>query len=420
MIKPSLAASVNIATTCLDTECRTTIASPIYINACGFISALGSSTKDINQNLLAGNAPGLIQDNTTLVDHCTTFVGRVTQALPSIPTGLNLTKSRNNQLALAALLPCSDAINQAKERYGSHRIAVVVGTSTSGIDEGGKAIKQYVESGQLPDNYSYKQQELGDLAHFIANYFGLDGPAYVISTACSSSGRAFISAQRLLNAGLVDAVVVGGADSLCGLTLNGFHALEALSQKHTQPFGQARDGINIGEAAAFMLVSNERNKSSPNIALLGAGESSDAYHISAPHPEGRGAIEAMHKALNSAGLHPEQVGYINAHGTATPLNDQVESKAIHHIFADNVPVSSTKRLTGHTLGAASAVEAAISYHILRYDLTIPAQSTAYSIDQRLPPIQLAKPDIKPRQPIILSNSFAFGGNNVSLIFGEVS
>ena len=216
---------------------------------------------------------------------------------------------------------------------------------------------------------------------------------------------------------MVDAVIVGGVDTLCKLTLNGFHGLEALSTEHCQPFSAQRKGINIGEAAAFMLLSKDKLKQ-PSVALLGCGDSSDAHHISAPHPEGNGAEQAMRNALRDADLEPEQIGYVNAHGTATPLNDSMESKAISRVFPNKVPVSSTKPLTGHTLGAASAVEAAIAWHILSFDLSLPlqkCQDKAEDID-----IDLVDCYQKLKSKNILSNSFAFGGNNISLIFGVVN
>lgn len=204
-----------------------------------------------------------------------------------------------------------------------------------------------------------------------------------------------------MRSGLVDAVIVGGVDTICRLTLNGFNGLEALSQNLCQPFSENRDGINIGESAAIMLLGQTPSK----VALLGTGDSSDAHHISAPHPEGVGAEQAMQKALDDAGLTAADIGYVNAHGTATPLNDSMESKAIHRLFPNNVPVSSTKPLTGHTLGAASATEAAIAWHILKHDLPLPiqhCQNKAEDIE-----VSLVETQTKLQGKAILSNSFAF-------------
>jgi 3-oxoacyl-[acyl-carrier-protein] synthase-1 len=300
------------------------------------------------------------------------------------------------------------------QRYGVDRVAVVAGTSTSGIADGETALLYQMQTGRFPEDYYCDKQEVGNLSEFIMSHFGLKGAAYTISTACSSSGRAFISAARLLQSGMADAVIVGGADSLCRLTLNGFQALESLTDTLCNPFSKNRRGITIGEGAAFFILT--RDASEERIALLGFGDSSDAYHISAPHPEGVGAEEAMRRALADAGMVPDDIGYINAHGTATVLNDEMEAKAIYRLFGDRVPVSSTKPLTGHTLGAASAVEAAICWHLLRYGLEIPKQVSDGNYPEDFP-IRLAQAGSYLDKRAVLSNSFAFGGNNVSLIFG---
>lgn len=397
---------------------------PIYIQDCGFHSALGSSIADIHGCLKDERESNMVEVSDMLNDGKRTVVGKVSGELPEIPPAQAQYATRNNQLALSALNQIKDSIEQAKSQFGADRIAVVIGTSTSGISDGEAAFKHKLAHGEFPEHYHYSKQELGNTSEFVSQYLSLAGPSYAISTACSSSGRVFLTAQRLLDSGMADAVLVGGVDTLCKLTLNGFHGLEALSTTHCKPFSATRDGINIGEAAAFMLLSKTKlaptspTKNSPYIALLGCGDSSDAHHISAPHPEGNGAEQAMRKALNSANLQAEDIGYINAHGTATPLNDSMESKAIHRIFANKVPVSSTKPLTGHTLGAASAIEAAIAWHILKYDLPLPlqkCQDKAEDIE-----IDLVNCAQKLKVKNILSNSFAFGGNNISLIFGVVN
>lgn len=384
---------------------------PVFIHDCGFHSALGSEAVAIHQALQSGQSKGMLIDNEILNTHTPTVIGRVTEALPPIPQPLSQYSTRNNQLALSALLQIKSSVEDAIEQYGADRIAVIVGTSTSGISDGEVAYAQKINQGAFPEDYHYTKQELGDSANFVADYFNITGPCYTISTACSSSGRVFISAKRMLQAGIVDAVVVGGVDSICKLTLNGFNGLEALSNQLCQPFSADRSGINIGESAAFMLLSTKPS----HIALLGAGDSSDAHHISAPHPEGNGAKQAMRAALKDAGLTPEDIGYINAHGTATPLNDSMESKAIYRVFGDSVPVSSTKPLTGHTLGAASATEAAIAWHILRHQLPLPMQRCVNKADDI--EIALVESEQYLDGKAILSNSFAFGGNNISLIFG---
>lgn len=387
---------------------------PIFIHDCGFHSAMGCETAQIHSTLARGHGAHMLRDDTILNTGTATIIGRVTESLPEIPATLARHASRNNQLALSALQQIEPSVRHAITRFGADRIAVIVGTSTSGISDGEHAYAQKLDQGDFPADYHYRKQELGNTSDFIADYFGITGPCYAISTACSSSGRVFISAKRMLKAGLVDAVIVGGADTICKLTLNGFNGLEALSNTLCQPFSADRNGINIGEAAALMLLSREPS----DIALLGVGDSSDAHHISAPHPEGLGAYEAMQKALTDAGLTPQDIGYINAHGTATPLNDSMESKAIFRLFGDGVPVSSTKPLTGHTLGTASATEAAIAWHILRYDLPLPKQRCQNKAPDIA--ITLVESDQTLQGKAILSNSFAFGGNNISLIFGYVN
>lgn len=393
---------------------------PIYIHACGIHCALGLSRSVIHHSLQSGDAPGMQVTTDSLNSGGQTVVGRAVDPLPEIPARFSHQNTYNNRLALSALNDIKPEIEHAIARYGRERVAVIVGTSTFGMADGEAAMTAFLENGAFPDDYHYHQQEPDNTAEFIADYFDILGPVYTLSTACTSSARALISAKRLLESGLVDAVLAGGADSLCQLTLNGFHGLDALSSERCNPFSQNRNGINIGEGAAFLLLSrepriHEGDPNTPHIALLGTGDSSDAHHISAPHPDGLGAERAMRRALADAGLSPAQIGYINAHGTATQLNDAMESRAIARVFGSQVPVSSTKPLTGHTLGAAGAVEAAICWHVLHHQLPLPAQVNDGELGDI--PISLVSPGMALRQPAIMSNSFAFGGNNVSLIFG---
>lgn len=382
----------------------------IYIHALAMNSALGDNQKTQLAILAGEKSSAIFLESGWLNDGKSTVVGKVLAKLPMVPSELTHKNTRNNRLALSSLLPIEKQIKETIKQFGADRVAVVVGTSTSGISDGEVAL-----ANGLPDDYHYHQQEVGNLGQFVADYFSISGPTYTISTACSSSGRVFISAKRLLNAGLVDAVIVGGSDSLCQLTLNGFHGLEALSTSACWPFSENRKGINIGEASAFMLLSKHKN--STGLALLGTGDSSDAHHISAPHPEGKGAIEAMQKALLDANLTVDDIGYINAHGTATKLNDAMESKAIYSLFKDHTPVSSTKPLTGHTLGAASILEASICCLILQEKIDLPIQINDGKFDTSLAPIRLVGESEKLKKTAVLSNSFAFGGNNMSLIFG---
>lgn len=391
---------------------------PIYINACTSISALGAEHRDINACLAGKKTPNIVRDNKLLVQSQNCYVGKIKPELLAMPLEYKNYASRNNALIYSVLTPIESQIRAMIARFGAARVAVLVGTSTSGIADGEAALKHKLAHGNLGDNYSYSMQEIGNAAEFIAKYFAITGPSYTISTACSSSARVFISASRLLDADIVDAVIVGGADTLCRLSVNGFKSLESLAKDPCQPFSATRSGITIGEAGAFMLLSKEKPKKLPAIALLGCGESSDAHHISAPHPAGDGAKIAMQRALDRAGLLASDIGYINAHGTATKLNDSMEALAIGHVFGKNTPVSSTKPLTGHTLGAAGAMEAAIAWHILNYNLDLPQQYNCREQDPLLD-INLIMDNQKIKQPVILSNSFAFGGNNAALIIGRV-
>ncbi|MFQ1903505.1 beta-ketoacyl-[acyl-carrier-protein] synthase family protein [Aeromonas veronii] len=383
----------------------------LYIHAYSLINALGRGKDEVSAALEAWRTRGaspLDGERWTLVDGRTSPVGRVRQPLPAVTIAPY--DSRNNRLLLTALADIEDEVNAAIARVGSQRVALVLGTSTSGIGEAEAAVAASERGETLPPQFDYVQQELGSPSLFLAAHLSLEGPAMTISTACSSSARAFITARRLLASGHADVALVGGADSLCGLTLNGFDSLESLSEQRCQPFSAGRDGINIGEGAALFLVSLEPAP----LALLGDGESSDAWHISAPHPQGEGAERAMRMALTRAGLEAEQVGYVNAHGTATRLNDEMESRALARLFPNKVPVSSTKVLTGHTLGAAGATEAALCCLLIERGLPLPPQGE--TADPALAPIALVQE--QGSVDIIMSNSFAFGGNNVSLIFGK--
>ncbi|MGH8106542.1 MAG: beta-ketoacyl synthase N-terminal-like domain-containing protein, partial [Arenimonas sp.] len=247
---------------------------------------------------------------------------------------------------------------------------------------------------------------------------GVKGPSHVISTACSSSAKALASGVRLLDAGIADAVIVGGSDSLCAFTLAGFGSLESLSVDRCNPFSANRKGINIGEGAALFVMSREPGP----VQLLGWGESSDAHHMSAPEPSGAGAGSALLQTLQRANLQPHQIDYINLHGTATPQNDAMEARIVHEIFGDAVPASSTKALTGHTLGAAGAVEAALCWLSLvqNPENALPTHWFDGEPDTGIPSIQLVQPGQKNSRPLqyIVSQSFAFGGSNAAICLGR--
>ncbi|UDI93379.1 MULTISPECIES: beta-ketoacyl-[acyl-carrier-protein] synthase family protein [Pseudomonas] len=393
-----------------------------YLNALGVICALGRDKQAVARNLFAGDCSGMRRESGWVPER-ELPVAAVHGDLAPIPDALADQRSRNNQLLLEAALQIRDDIEQAIQTYGRDRIGVVLGTSTSGIDEASRGLAHYIRDHQFPADYDYRQQELGAPANFLADWLQLSGPTYVISTACTSSARALMSARRLLDLGLCDAVLCGGVDSLCKLTLNGFSALEAVSDERCNPFSANRNGINIGEAAVLFVMSKERG-AGPGIALLGAGASSDAHHISAPEPTGRGARQSMQKALDQAQLQAGDISYLNLHGTATQHNDAMESLAVAALFVDGVPCSSTKPMTGHTLGAAGALEAAFCWLSLSADNpdhALPPHIWDGQADPALPALKwvTASERLASTAPrYLMSNSFAFGGNNVSLIIGD--
>lgn len=330
---------------------------------------------------------------------------------------------RNNRLAQLALEQdgFATAVKMAVERYGASRVGVFIGTSTAGILQTELAYRRRDPvTGALPPDFNYRgTHSTFSVADFTSHYFDLTGPAVVVSSACSSSAKVFSSARRMLAAGFIDAAVVGGVDSLCLTTLYGFNSLGLLSGQACRPFDANRNGISIGEAAAFALLERlPEHLDADAVLLLGVGESSDAYHISSPHPEGLGARMAMQDALKMAGLRPADIDYINLHGTATQSNDDAEGKAVLALFGSQTPCSSTKGATGHTLGAAGGLEAVICALALQNNL-LPAGLNTEHLDPKLNLNYLMN---NREQPIahVLSNSFGFGGTNCSLVFGKAT
>ena len=350
-----------------------------------------------------------------------TYVGEVPDVdAQRLPANLQKFDCRNNRLAELALQQDGflESVQAAACRWGRRRVGVFIGTSTSGILQTELAYRaRDPDSGVLPPGFEYATtHNTFSVADYVRQRCRLEGPAVAVSSACASSAKVFGSARRMIEAGLIDAALVGGTDSLCLTTLYGFHSLQLSSTAPCRPFDVARDGISIGEAAAFAVLERlPDDLQGGSVLLLGVGESSDAYHMSAPHPEGQGAKRAMHAALTAASLEPSDVDYINLHGTGTPSNDRAESQAITSIFGPTTPCSSTKGATGHTLGAAGALEAMIcalsiknglmpgGVHTTRIDPTLTAH---YIRENRRAAIRR-----------VLSNSFGFGGTNCSLIFG---
>ncbi|MCY7369867.1 MAG: beta-ketoacyl-[acyl-carrier-protein] synthase family protein [Polaromonas sp.] len=347
-----------------------------------------------------------------------TFIGRVPGVEDqSLPARMSDYLCRNNQLALLALTQdgFESAVHQAITSYGPSRIGVFMGTSTSGILSTEVAYRHREGSGStLPSGFRYAHtHNTFSVSSFVRDHFQLEGPAVAVSSACSSSAKVFGNASRMLECGLIDAAIVGGVDSLCLTTLYGFNSLELLSPERCRPFGAHRSGISISEAAGFALLTRERPPSPGAVAVTGIGESSDAHHMSSPHPEGAGALAAMQQALAMADLSPEAVDYINLHGTATPSNDAAEGKAVATLFGSSVPCSSTKGHTGHALGAAGIVEAILSSLAIRHGV-LPGGVNTLERDAALDVNYLLTNQISEVRTI-LSNSFGFGGSNCALV-----
>ena len=328
---------------------------------------------------------------------------------------------RNNRLLQMTLEQdgFADAVHAARQKYGADRIGIFLGTSTAGILQTELAYRRRdATTGALPADFKYgTTHNTFSASDFTHRYFGLSGPAVAVSSACSSSAKVFASARRMIEVGLIDAAVVGGVDSLCLTTLYGFNALGLLSAQPCRPYDRDRNGISIGEAAAVVLLERlPDDLDADAVLLLGIGESSDAYHMSSPHPDGLGATIAMRDALAMADLVPEQIDYINLHGTATQTNDAAEGKAVSALFGPATAVSSTKGATGHTLGAAGGLEAVICALALQQGL-LPGGVHTAQCDPALPLNYLLQNQMR-RIDHVLTNSFGFGGTNCSLVFGR--
>jgi 3-oxoacyl-[acyl-carrier-protein] synthase I len=390
---------------------------PLAITRYSIVNCLGAGSQAVLDALFekrSGLAP--CEFETVEVE---THVGRVA-GLEGTPVRDDLGRydCRNNRLAQIGLEldGFAAAVMAARERYGAARIGVFVGTSTSGILETELAYRRRDPgTGVLPPDYRYHEtHNTYSLADFVRRYLGLGGPAFVISSACSSTAKVFGNAARMIAVGLCDAAVVGGVDSLCLTTLHGFHSLELTSSGPCRPFDTARDGISIGEGAGFALL--EKADSARGAALLlGIGESSDAHHMSTPHPEGLGAKLAMERALRSAGASPADIDYVNLHGTGTRTNDAAEDCAVWQMFNGTTPCSSTKGATGHLLGAAGITEAIISILAIGNDL-MPGSAHTREIDPALRSNYLLN-NREARVRRVMSNSFGFGGSNCSVVLG---
>jgi 3-oxoacyl-[acyl-carrier-protein] synthase-1 len=390
---------------------------PCRLAALGVVNALGADPESVWRGLLAGE-PSRLSWNDALVPGRRLIVGAVSDPLPEIPPGLARYACRNDAMALAALAQIEAPLREALARAGAARVGVVMGTSTSGVSDAEDAFRYQRAHGGLDPAFDYAQLEFGGLAAFVADFLGARGPAYTLSTACSSGARALASARSLLAMGLCEAVVAGAADTLCGLTTNGFAALQAVSEGVTNPCSRNRAGLTLGEGAAAFLLLPEPG----GVQLTGVGESSEAHHLSAPDPTGAGVEAAMRGALADACLAPEAIAYLNLHGTGTPLNDAMECQAVERVFGTALPVSSTKPLVGHALGAAGALEAAFCWLVLARSeagvLELPPHCFDGERDPDLPALRLVGKGESVRvdgAARVMTNSFGFGGNNCALV-----
>ena len=390
---------------------------PVAITAYSALSACGMGNKALYQSLL-GNQSQLAP--LSLFDiPFSSFVGEIKLPLLEIREQLAEYNCRNARVALSALNDTEGgvraAVESAKEKYGAQRIGVIIGTSTSGLYETESAYGVLLETGDMPDDFHFVTEHAYQAtARFVQLELGLTGVCYAISTACSSGAKAIAAGQRLINGGLCDAVIVGGVDTLCRLTLRGFRSLELVSDQPCMPMDKDRQGISIGEAAGLLFIEKRHSENTSAMQVLSVGESSDAHHMSTPHPEGRGAALAMRNALQLAGLNVENIDYLNLHATATKINDSVESRAVFSVFADSVPCSGTKGITGHTLGAAGALETIIALSALQQQI-IPGTQGLQTLDEDCQCQVIKTPMQAQNMQIAMSNSFGFGGNNASVI-----
>jgi 3-oxoacyl-[acyl-carrier-protein] synthase I len=394
--------------------------SPLQLSAFTLTTCLGRGL-DVTREALRSERSGLTPCSFETVE-LDTWIGEVAGLdEQTLPEALRHYDCRNNRLALMGLETDSFAqrVRSAIERHGPARVGVFLGTSTAGILQTELAYRRRdPATGALPDDFNYRcTHNAFSLAEFTRDYFGLQGMAMVISTACSSSAKVFAAAARQLALGSIDAAIVGGVDSLCLTTLYGFASLQLTSSQPCRPYDADRNGISIGEGAAFALLERPSDLGPGSVQLLGVGESSDAYHMSAPHPQGLGARMAMEAALRSASLTADNIDYINLHGTATPANDAAEGQAVVALFGDRVSCSSTKGATGHALGAAGAMEAIICALALTDGWT-PGSPGTRALDPAIP-IRYQTRGGEARVLRALSSSFGFGGSNCSLVLGMV-
>lgn len=399
------------------------IITPLPITASAAVTACGLGNQTLVQALLSDESQ--LRPQSHISTEFPTYCGAVDNGLlPKLDAELSKFIARNAQIALAALNSKEDglrnSVGRAIERYGAARIGIVLGTSTSGIYETENAYISLTGSGRAPVGYHFAHQHIwAATAHYLQAELELTGPCYAVSTACSSSSKSIASAQRLILSGVCDAVLTGGVDSLCRLTLQGFRSLELVSDKPCTPLDEGRNGISLGEGAGLLLLERPHGKFRDCIHLLASGESSDAHHMTAPHPDGNGAVLAMERAFLQGALTAADIDYVNLHATGTIKNDEAEMRAMATVFPPDTPCSGTKGLTGHTLGAAGGVEAIIALLSLQYDL-LPGTCGLNQVDPAFSSNVLEKSLSGQQVRRVMSNNFGFGGNNTSLILGKLN
>ncbi len=391
---------------------------PVAITAWQCQSAAGGSNAALRQALRENRCllapPGFVSLPFP------TVVGETPDPMPAIAPMLQEFDCRNARYALAALEADGfrDTLETVRDRYHAGRVGVVLGTSTSGIYDSEQAYMHFVRHGRMPEDFNFfRRHAVQATAEFLHKELALAGPCYAVSTACSSSAKALGSAQRLIQTGICDAVLVAGVDTLCRLTLRGFHALDLISPSPCRPMDAERCGINIGEGAAMLLLEKPSGDNRDCPHLLAVGESSDAHHMSTPDPEGKGAEAAMRQALAMANIEPEQVGYVNLHATATRLNDLAEAKAISRLLGDRVPCSGVKGLVGHTLGASGAVEV-VATLVAMLEGFLPGTCGLETPDPEIKLQLLREPEENGHVAFALCNAFGFGGSNASVLLAR--
>ncbi|GBU28113.1 3-oxoacyl-[acyl-carrier-protein] synthase [Treponema sp. R8-4-B8] len=399
----------------------------IWLSTPGLICCAGKNRNELYDSCLRGYQGGIVMKELPSANGKLP-VGLIPGELPkvtSLPESLTkepavyATGTRIIRIIDAALEQIRPNIEKAIAKYGPEKIGVCLGSCDNGSQGSLLAHQAFLSQGAFPQDYNLRFQSASFPAEFVSLKFGLSGAAFTIATACASGASAIIRGAELIRAGLCDAVIAGGADIVSDTVLAGFHSLEAVSDSLTNPFSKNRKGINLGEGAAFFLLEAAENSA---VELLGSGESADAYHMTGPGTDGAGPAKAMKAALADAELNTRQIGYINLHGTGTELNDKTEAIAMKTVFDEVPPMSSTKPITGHTLGAAGALEAAICWMVLTEKRGLPVHCWDGVKDEEITGLEsLVSPDeanCQKTPSICMSNSFAFGGCNVSLILGR--